>query len=100
MGWQSRRKNGRYFYTSKKVAGRAEKTYWGDGLLARQAEALVRIDRINRACRRAQLAILNRLDAESRELHRGCNVVWRAAAVAAGYRSSDGTLRKMKGFPG
>jgi hypothetical protein len=89
MGWETRKRGGRYYTRSRKVGGRVIREYIGAGL---GAEATAQLDSFERAERQLQAAAWRkertRLDAIERDLAAYCTAVGALARehlTAAGY---------------
>jgi hypothetical protein len=86
MGWE----RGRYYTRSRKVNGRVEREYVGSGLGARLAAQLDAVERASRIAeaydRRAVRADSDELTAALNDLSARCDLLARAALVAAGFR--------------
>ena len=89
MAWE-RRKPGRYFYRSRRVAGRVRKDYFGKGPIGQLAADLAEEVRARRAedaaALRTEQARLEALDRPAAALDRACALLASAALTAAGYR--------------
>jgi hypothetical protein len=89
MGWERRRRGGRYYTRSKKVNGRVVREYLGCGdvaQLAAQTDALAREWRQLQALElRDQKAELDALDAGVRDVLAPSDLAARAALLAAGF---------------
>jgi hypothetical protein len=101
MGWE----RDSYYTRSRKVNGRVVREYVGAGRLAELAAQLDALDRDQREsdadARRAARAELDALAASLSELNRRCDLLTRAALVAAGFRQHKrGEWRKRRDHEG
>jgi hypothetical protein len=93
MGWETRKRGGRYYTRSRKVGGRVVREYIGGGTLG---EAVAECDAQERAERRAAAACWQRerdqlaaLDALMHDFSRQVDIQMRAALCAAGFHQHD-----------
>jgi predicted NAD-dependent protein-ADP-ribosyltransferase YbiA (DUF1768 family) len=99
--WERRERGGLYYYRSRRVNGRVEKEYIGNGSLAKlaaEADALERHQREEEAkawqAEREQLEALEEL---TEELCEAAELLTRAALLTAGYRQHHrGEWRKQR----
>src|SRR5215203_5738641 len=97
MGWE----RGRYYTRSRKVNGRVVREYVGAGRLGELAAQLDALDRDQREsdadARRAARADLDALADAVSEFDRRCDLLTRAAIIAAGFRQHKrGEWRKRR----
>ena len=89
MAWE-RRRQGLYYYRSKRIRGRVVKGYFGKGHIGQLAADLAEEGRARRAenaaALRAEQACLEALDRPPAALDRACTLMVTAALTAAGYR--------------
>jgi hypothetical protein len=98
MGWE----RGKYYTRSRKVNGRVVREYVGDGKIGSLAAELDAIDREKRRgeadYRRAVQDEVDVLDGILDALSARCDLLTRAALVAAGYHQHNrGEWRKRRG---
>ncbi len=93
MAWEARKRGGRYYTRSRKVAGRVIREYVGAGVLG---EIAALEDEYKRRCREEEAAYwreererLDAFDREARELDDLAELLTRAALLEAGYRQHE-----------
>jgi hypothetical protein len=93
MGWERRRRGGRYYTRSQKVAGRVVREYIGGGLtgeLVAQQDELERRQRHSEAaCSQREREQLSACDALMRDYCQQVDKLMRAELHAAGYHQHD-----------
>ena len=105
MGWETRKRGGRYYTRSRRVNGAVVREYIGSG---RVAELVADTDALERAQRRLQreeekeelqamLEEWKAQDAPFRDLDHLCGALVRTALEGAGYHNHKGTWRKRRG---
>lgn len=90
MGWERRKRGGRYYTRSRRANGRVVREYIGAGEVAKAAATLDAVDRLERLQKAEVLRQdSRRLDGAERAVDALCEVgerAARAALTAAGYR--------------
>jgi hypothetical protein len=99
MGWD---KGGRYYTRSRRVDGRVVREYVGGGpagVIVARMDAVERDRRLtDRECDRLERERIDALDAAVIELGESCDLLARAALLAAGYRQHHrGDWRRRRG---
>jgi hypothetical protein len=86
MGWEKRKRGGRYYTRSRKIAGRVGREYVGTGPVAEAAAAFDELARREQTVRmRAERERLESGDAAAAELDSIATVLTRAVLVEAGF---------------
>ena len=94
MGWESRRRGGRYYTRTRRVGGKVVREYVGTGPAAEQAAAA---DEARRRQAELDRAAEQELEAVMQELDEVADLYFRAAMILAGYRQHDrGQWRKRR----
>jgi hypothetical protein len=100
LGWERRKRGGTYYYRGRRVDGRVVKQYFGTDPAARAAADL---DRLGRLERRAARAAWEAEEARIREAVRPllelgteCDLIVKAALLAAGYHRHHGQWRRTR----
>ena len=99
MAWETRSKR-QYFYRSKRVGKRVEKTYLGAGDVAKQAAAKDSAAKAQRAAQQVELAELQAtlagLDQTVAEVSTGVDLLTEAALLSIGFHQHHGQWRKHR----
>ncbi len=101
MAWEKRRRNRRYYYTTRWIDGAARKFYIGKGFAGElAAERVLRRQRDHAAERerlRAEKAAHDRLSRLLDELDRTAGLLARASLLVAGFHQHDrGSWRRRR----
>lgn len=101
MGWETRRRGGRYYTRSKKINGRVVREYVGGGQLGELVAEMDIEDRLEQQARSERLRVERlRLDESDEALDAVCRNTDRLVAEsleAAGYHRHKGEWRKKRG---
>ncbi len=99
MAWEARSKR-QYFYRSKRVGKRVEKTYLGAGDVAKQAADKDAAAKAQRAAQQVELAELQatlaELDQVTAEVEAGVTVLVEAALLSIGFHRHHGQWREHR----
>jgi hypothetical protein len=100
MGWETRKRGGRYYTRSRRVDGRVVREYVGGGVLGEIAALEDDYERRRReeeaAYQREERERLQALTAPTEELCDAVEVLTRAALLASGYHRHKGEWRKRR----
>ena len=101
MGWETRKRGGRYYTRSRKVNGRVVREYVGGGVIGELAEQIDAEERGEREARRAasheERRRFDELDEISGSVCRATGTILRAVLESAGYRQHKrGEWRKRR----
>lgn len=101
MGWETRKRGGRYYIRSKKVNGRVRREYIGGGEVGRLASEM---DALEREERRIEAEAIRRERVRSEELDGNVDSIWRAVEDLVktilenvGFHCHKGEWRRKRG---
>jgi hypothetical protein len=101
MGWETRKRGGRYYTRSRRVDGRIVREYVGGGILGDIAAFEDEYERRRRedeaTYHREEREQLQALTAPMEELCDAVEIITRAALLASGYHRHKGEWRKKRG---
>ena len=105
MGWETRKRGGRYYTRSRRVNGAVVREYIGSGRVAELVAEADALERRQRQFQReeeeeelqAMLEEWEEADAPLRDLDNLCDALVRTALEGAGYHNHKGEWRKRRG---